>query len=845
MPLYRYLVILCVLYSLFLIISSMVGGGKGRREGETVGQTDFDLLGEWVGRVRGPHASTPPPADRRKDVAFISYELEGVRPGGGIGTAFVALARLLAAQRAGWGASKEDEVVVRLNRDDPLDPSDWTHSGDDWIATFQEEWDLSLSLAKTVSPALTARSVVTGSAGPLPSSARVPSSTFDESYACGFPCSRAFAAFVWLWDRQPAFPVIHVHDNAGFGAFVARERGRGRAFRSSAVVLGMHGPHRWEREANRAFLSEHHSLECDFMERTSARYADVVISPSTFIFRWAVERGWSFPRHSFVWQNVMPELPIDATPTPPGTLVTNITTIAFFGRLETRKGLAIFLDAAGRLAPLLADRAVSLVFLGSAATVNGVESSTFIRRSCDSAGLTCTVVTDARRVEALTYLAAPTVLPVIASLTENSPYTVLELLGMHKAFLATAVGGIPELLHPDDVPSVLFEPSPGALATRLRAALTGGVRVPRASASADDIAAGWLGLHAELTGATGASLAASLPPSLALPLPHPEGWDADAHLPLPPDSPTPVGSTTTVCVAYCGGSEHRAALEATLASVAAAAPVTPASVIVTLPADVHFDLSVPGEAEGNVIVRRIAGANVGLGTLRSACVEAATSASHIVFLDAGDRFLYRRSLALLLATAEATSADVVSAALHFGDSPPTPSTSRRGGVGAHLRVPLGCTGVALFYGNCAGSRNALWRRDALLAVGAFRTDEFGAEFDVWPLYARFDAAGYHNEALPYPLFGRLVLLPGRTVGTCPADPSPGSLGGDLDEYVLTSRVAAPYEAALATHLPALRFIPTFGLHLQRHVESIVTKTKRWYRDRAASLKEHYESQGVQ
>lgn len=57
---------------------------------------------------------------------------------------------------------------------------------------------------------------------------------------------------------------------------------------------------------------------------------------------------------------------------------------------------------------------------------------------------------------------------VIASPIDNSPNTVLECLSYKIKFIASNVGGIPELVHPDDRPNVLFEPNPKDLARLLR-----------------------------------------------------------------------------------------------------------------------------------------------------------------------------------------------------------------------------------------------------------------------------------------------------------------------------------------------------------------------------------------
>ena len=73
---------------------------------------------------------------------------------------------------------------------------------------------------------------------------------------------------------------------------------------------------------------------------------------------------------------------------------------------------------------------------------------------------------------ALELLKRPGTLAVMPSLQDNSPNTVYECLELGIPFVASAVGGVPELVAEDDRARVLFEPSAEGLAGALRQALT-------------------------------------------------------------------------------------------------------------------------------------------------------------------------------------------------------------------------------------------------------------------------------------------------------------------------------------------------------------------------------------
>jgi hypothetical protein len=76
-------------------------------------------------------------------------------------------------------------------------------------------------------------------------------------------------------------------------------------------------------------------------------------------------------------------------------------------------------------------------------------------------------------------------LAVIPSLGDNSPNTVYECLEQRIPFIASDVGGIPELIAPEDRGRVLFEPTTEGVAEALRRALSDDHRLQPARAAFD------------------------------------------------------------------------------------------------------------------------------------------------------------------------------------------------------------------------------------------------------------------------------------------------------------------------------------------------------------------------
>ena len=175
--------------------------------------------------------------------------------------------------------------------------------------------------------------------------------------------------------------------------------------------------------------------------------------------------------------------------------------LVFFGRLEVRKGVVLFCDAIDRLVGADAGDAnggefpemegVRVSFLGSDLNkVGDVDGGEYVRRRMARwGGHAGAVMPGKNTAEALHYVVAPGEgrVAVLPSLQENSPLSILELIGARVPFLSSTAGGIPEMVAEADRGRMLFEAgSLDELVALLRRALRDGVAP---SASAFDLAA--------------------------------------------------------------------------------------------------------------------------------------------------------------------------------------------------------------------------------------------------------------------------------------------------------------------------------------------------------------------
>jgi glycosyltransferase involved in cell wall biosynthesis len=326
---------------------------------------------------------------RRRRVCIVAWEYEDVVVhGGGIGTAFTALARSLA--HAGH------EVTVLVNRADPVDYTAMLTAGwDEWRALILQRDNVTLFEPE----------------GGIAS--------LDKARdRCGFACVWSYVAFRWLAARDGQFDIVHFHDNAAFGYYSILARQQKQHFANTLLVVGAHGPHFWERKANRVYLTDTYNLEADYMERYMARWCDYLIAPSQFIVDWMWRNDWQLsPARVRVWQNIMPvsklvlerrlvrsravmnntafyagpdpkrdaALALDDAELPSGCATAECAQahairpratkrIVFFGRHETRKGLGVFIDAVRLINATLLAHGIALVFLGSQSIVQGRSS---------------------------------------------------------------------------------------------------------------------------------------------------------------------------------------------------------------------------------------------------------------------------------------------------------------------------------------------------------------------------------------------------------------------------------------------------------------------------------------
>jgi glycosyltransferase involved in cell wall biosynthesis len=284
----------------------------------------------------------------------------------------------------------------------------------------------------------------------------------DPSGLSRLELSREVAAAV----LQNPSDVVHLHDWLGLGSGLKQALGPD----GPPLVVGLHGPSAWTRSGNpwpaepdHAALYEEGLVRA--LEADAIHHADLLVAPSQFMASWVQQHllgGAGSPKVC-----VQRNCPLQhGRPSRDGQGRNRV--IVYFGRLEQRKGLLLFLDALEQL-----DRKPDqVVFVGGDCRIAEDRwGSDLARQRLERLGIAGVFHHQLQRQGALNLLMELNGVVAIPSLIENSPCVVEELLDSGLRLVVTDVGGTAELVA-ESSRRWLCRPEPSALAEQLSAALS-------------------------------------------------------------------------------------------------------------------------------------------------------------------------------------------------------------------------------------------------------------------------------------------------------------------------------------------------------------------------------------
>ncbi|WHI44870.1 glycosyltransferase family 4 protein [Microbulbifer sp. VAAF005] len=314
---------------------------------------------------------------------------------------------------------------------------------------------------------------------------------------------RYSAAYRWLIEQR-RFDVIHTSEWRGGLIYALMVKKLGLAFKDTLFIVKTSSPHLWNRHYQMQPLVKRELLPASFAEQKCVEFADMVIGGSAHLLCFMRYVGYKLPTSTYVQPNILDfsEVPVDdkRINRQPGDVV-RTKELTFFGRLEMRKGLELFCTALDLL-ERTGNCPTRVNFLGKYGEAlpnqNNEKVADYIERKASSWSFEVNCITDYNQPEALSFLCSRDMIAVMPSLIENSTMAVYETLENNIPFIATRVGGTPELIAKEDHESCLIAPYAFELAKRLEEVLKSGHRIAHSSFDNNYNLQVWYGFHAYL-----------------------------------------------------------------------------------------------------------------------------------------------------------------------------------------------------------------------------------------------------------------------------------------------------------------------------------------------------------
>jgi glycosyltransferase involved in cell wall biosynthesis len=283
-------------------------------------------------------------------------------------------------------------------------------------------------------------------------------------------------------------PDVVIVQDLGAPAYTAlRLRHLGLAFDKTSFVVLCHGTRQWITDVSRKARVLPGAHAVTVLERASIEMADVVVAPSSYIVDWMRGEGWRLPAQTLVIRHLSRTGATgEAAPAASRRSSAAIDRVAFFGRLEERKGIRPFVGALNLLEPELLQR-LEVEFIGRPTPTWPIERVTELLSGRAAQALRhISFETTLDQHEALARLSRAGTLAVMPSFAEVFGNTVLECIDHEIPFVASNAAALRELVAPEDRERVLVEPTALGIADALRFALTNPDTVRTARRSFDD-----------------------------------------------------------------------------------------------------------------------------------------------------------------------------------------------------------------------------------------------------------------------------------------------------------------------------------------------------------------------
>jgi len=403
-----------------------------------------------------PHLQTPPGHFRKKclKIGIVTPEIVGPSHGG-VGTAYDALATAL---------SKDgNSVTILFVPPEKPFPERFLK----WKKSYSEK-NIQLDL--------------------------FPYEMLGSNRSLWWNARKSHCVMRWL-NEYSGFDVLHFPIDHGLGYYTILAKHQGSAFLNTSMVVGAHSSTFWDAVysyGDKTYFQDF--FERNFLEKECCRLTDFLVSPSQYFLRFLeVDQNFILSEGAYVQPNIMLSR-FDHLNSGEDFQKSQLREFVFFGRLEKRKGLVLLCDALDH--PEIRNRTdITISFLGHSTFIDGKSAAEYLKDRSKRWSFSWKIIPRMERDEALKYLKSPGRIALIPSLSETMSYTVLECLWAGIPFLASSVGGIPELINSEDLDRVTFSPNPKSLSLKIAQVLQDGIRPARTSFDISENEKRWVDWH--------------------------------------------------------------------------------------------------------------------------------------------------------------------------------------------------------------------------------------------------------------------------------------------------------------------------------------------------------------
>ena len=305
----------------------------------------------------------------------------------------------------------------------------------------------------------------------------------------------------WLMSEGP-YDIVHASEWRGGVYYALLAKRQGLAFERTLFLVKTSSPWIWNRHYRMLPLGDKSELGRMYPERRVVELADIVIGGSAHLLTFMERKGYRLPAgRTFVQPNIIDFQDLNVEEKRPryryGDRV-KTGELVFFGRLEARKGLDIFCEAVTRLTAM-GVRPWKITFLGKQgeklSAYPRMAPIKFIEQQAQAWPFPVEIIDFYDQDKAIGYLCASPRIAVMPSVIENSTMTVYECLVHKVPFVATSVGGTPELIAEGYHDRVLTQAHPESLAAALQEVLREGGTVAEGAFDYQENLAVWRDFH--------------------------------------------------------------------------------------------------------------------------------------------------------------------------------------------------------------------------------------------------------------------------------------------------------------------------------------------------------------